>query len=154
MHEDEVMGVSLSASLAAEEAAEQAVLAQLRNRAACLENDLLRQALDGLAPNSKVPCCNVPHFALLYHAVLCCAVLCGAVLCCRCPACFEATGPFLPMLTYVQVLMAGVYAVAINTHYDVTAHWNHSSSTTQLVQVHMCLKIGNTEQTCPLECWE
>ena len=82
MHEDEVMGVSLNASLAAEEAAEQAVLAQLRNRAACLENDLLRQALDGLAPNSKVPCCTVPHFALLYHAAWCCAVRCCAVLCC------------------------------------------------------------------------
>lgn len=53
VHEDEVMGVGLDASLAAEEAAEQAVLTQLRNRAACLENDLLRQALDGLAPNSK-----------------------------------------------------------------------------------------------------
>lgn len=47
------MGVSLDASLAAEEAAEQAVLAQLRNRAACLENDVLRQALDGLPSNSK-----------------------------------------------------------------------------------------------------
>ena len=54
VHEDEVMGVGLDASLAAEEAAEQAVLTQLRNRAACLENDLLRQALDGLPPHSKV----------------------------------------------------------------------------------------------------
>ena len=60
--------MSLDASLAAEEAAEQAVLTQLRNRAACLENDLLRQALEGLAPDSKVlalhsaitlPCCVI-----------------------------------------------------------------------------------------------
>ena len=56
VHEDEVMGVGLDASLAAEEAAEQAVLTQLHNRAACLENDLLRQALDGLPPHSKVLC--------------------------------------------------------------------------------------------------
>lgn len=54
VHEDEVMGVGLDASLAAEEAAEQAVLVQLRDRAACLEEDLLKRAMDGLNPNSKV----------------------------------------------------------------------------------------------------
>ncbi len=56
IHEDEVMGVGLDATLAQEEAAEQDVLTQLRNRAASLERDLLQRSLDGLAPNSKVQC--------------------------------------------------------------------------------------------------
>ena len=54
VHEDEIMGVGLDALLAQEEAAEQDVLTQLRNRAASLERDLLQRSLDGLAPNSKV----------------------------------------------------------------------------------------------------
>ena len=53
-HEDDIMQVSLDETLAQEEAAEQDVLAQLRQRAASLERDLLQRALDGLTPNSKV----------------------------------------------------------------------------------------------------
>lgn len=53
-HEDDIMQVGLDETLAQEEAAEQDVLAQLRQRAASLERDLLQRALDGLAPNSKV----------------------------------------------------------------------------------------------------
>lgn len=45
---------SLDVVLAQEEAAEQDVLAQLRQRAASLERDLLQRALDGVMPNSKV----------------------------------------------------------------------------------------------------
>ncbi len=59
-HEDEIMGVSLDAALAKEEAAEQDVLSQLRLRAASLERDLLQRSLDGLAPNSKVQCPLAP----------------------------------------------------------------------------------------------
>ncbi|DBA70526.1 TPA: hypothetical protein ACH3X2_011925 [Trebouxia sp. C0005] len=53
IHEDEVMGVSLDAALAKEEAAEQDVVSQLRLRAASLERDLLQRSWDGLAPSSK-----------------------------------------------------------------------------------------------------
>lgn len=53
-HEDDIMQVGLDKTLAQEEAAEQDVLAQLRQRAASLERDLLQRALNGLAPNSKV----------------------------------------------------------------------------------------------------
>lgn len=60
IHEDEIMGVSLDASLAKEEAAEQDVVRQLRLRAASLERDLLQRSLDGLAPNSKVRCPLAP----------------------------------------------------------------------------------------------
>lgn len=56
IHEDEVMGVSLDAALAKEEAAEQDVVSQLRLRAASLERDLLQRSWDGLAPSSKVQC--------------------------------------------------------------------------------------------------
>jgi len=60
IHEDEIMGVSLDASLAKEEAAEQDVVSQLRLRAGSLERDLLQRSLDGLAPNSKVQCPLAP----------------------------------------------------------------------------------------------
>lgn len=53
-HEDDIMQVSLDVILVQEEAAEQDVLAQLRQRAAGLERDLLHRALDGVMPNSKV----------------------------------------------------------------------------------------------------
>ena len=53
-HEDDIMQVGLDDTLAQEEAAEQDVLAQLRQRAASLERDLLQRALDGLTPNSRV----------------------------------------------------------------------------------------------------
>ena len=53
-HEDDIMQVGLDETLAQEEAAEQDVLAQLRQRAASLERDLLQKALNGLTPNSKV----------------------------------------------------------------------------------------------------
>lgn len=65
MHEDEIMGVGLDALLAQEEAAEQDVLTQLRNRAASLERDLLQRSLDGLAPNSKVHRLNLTLFLVL-----------------------------------------------------------------------------------------
>ncbi len=61
LHEDEIMGVSLDASLAREEAAEQDVVSQLRLRAASLERDLLQRSLDGLAPTSKVQCPLAPY---------------------------------------------------------------------------------------------
>ena len=48
------MQVGLDETLAQEEAAEQDVIAQLRQRAACLERDLLQRDLNGLTPNSKV----------------------------------------------------------------------------------------------------
>ena len=58
-HEDEIMQAGLDETLAQEEAAEQDVLAQLRQRAASLERDLLQRSLDGLTPHSKVTwCCN------------------------------------------------------------------------------------------------
>lgn len=53
-HEDDIMQVGLDETLAQEEAAEQDVLAQLRQRAASLERDLLQKAINGLTPNSKV----------------------------------------------------------------------------------------------------
>lgn len=53
-HEDDIMQGSLDVILAQEEAAEQDVLAQLRQRAASLERDLLLRSLDGVTPNSKV----------------------------------------------------------------------------------------------------
>ena len=53
-HEDDIMHTGLDETLAQEEADEQEVLAQLRQRAASLERDLLQRSLDGLAPNSKV----------------------------------------------------------------------------------------------------
>ena len=50
------MQAGLDETLAQEEAAEQDVLAQLRQRAASLERDLLQRCLDGVSPNSKVRC--------------------------------------------------------------------------------------------------
>lgn len=55
-HEDEIIHGGLDEVLAQEEAAEQGVLAQLRQRAACLERDLLQRSLDNISPNSKVHC--------------------------------------------------------------------------------------------------
>ena len=60
IHEDEIMGVTLDATLAKEEAAEQDVVSQLRHRAASLERDLLQRSSKGLAPNSKVHCPLAP----------------------------------------------------------------------------------------------
>lgn len=59
-HEDEIMQAGLDEMLAQEETAEQDVLAQLRQRAASLERDLLQRSLDGLAPNSKVQILSIP----------------------------------------------------------------------------------------------
>ena len=66
-HEDEIMHGGVDETLAQEEAAEQDVLAQLRQRAAILERDLLQRSLDGVAPNSKVHC---------KHAGLCTLLIC------------------------------------------------------------------------------
>lgn len=57
-HEDEIMHGVLDEIMAQEEAAEQDVLAQLRQRAASLERDLLQRSLDSTAPTSKVHCNN------------------------------------------------------------------------------------------------
>ena len=57
-HEDEIMHGGLDEITAQEEAAEQDVLAQLRQRAASLERDLLQRSLDSTAPTSKVHCNN------------------------------------------------------------------------------------------------
>ncbi|KAL3149264.1 hypothetical protein ABBQ32_002081 [Trebouxia sp. C0010 RCD-2024] len=53
IHEDEIMHGGLDEIMAQEEAAEQDVLTQLRQRAASLERDLLQRSLDRAAPTSK-----------------------------------------------------------------------------------------------------
>ena len=72
-HEDEIVQAGLDEILAQEEAAEQDVLAQLRQRAASLERDLLQRSLSGLAPNSKVAllCVILSTAAALSHSLLC-----------------------------------------------------------------------------------
>lgn len=65
IHEDEIMHGGLDEIMAQEEAAEQDVLTQLRQRAASLERDLLQRSLDRAAPTSKVHCKDADLCSLL-----------------------------------------------------------------------------------------
>ena len=75
------MGVSLAASLAKEEAAEQDVVSQLRLRAGSLERDLLQRSLDGLAPNAKVHCPLAPSASCINVQTLFALALILAAVC-------------------------------------------------------------------------